>query len=697
MTKEGALHAARTVASSAGIIFLILVGNYLSFWFSATSPFAPRAVKCPATSPSNSELDNGILRMYPSLQEQTLPEEEIEWLKGRDAVARGAWKSYLDRANLEGFDVDKFVKSQNLPTVALAFSGGGSRALLVGAGVIRAMDDRIEDSVEKGTGGILQLSSYISGLSGGSFLIGSLYTTDFKTIDYLHDHVWKLDKDTFTPTGDGVVADFGVYYQFMRDMAHKARAGYPTTITDYWSRLVSVHTTDDEDYGVNLTMSKLGTFSNFQSYKTPFPVVVWNERLPTQRDLDEYANIWESSIFESGSWSPTIQGFVKTKYIGTYMDNGVPTKNKCTVGFDHFGYVVGISSSVFNQALQDLDRATNSKLLSPVIQFMTNKEVDAALVPNPFYGIEAVDNRTSTVKEVSLVDGGEDGQNIPIWPFLQPSREVDVIFATDSTVSFYEGGWPNGSSILSTARYAAFSGIGFPPTPPTEQEFLDLGLVNRTVFFGCERAPAGHVPYPLLVYIPNRYYSYPSNASTFRRVYPAEDSRPFLMNGFDIFATAGAQNPVPEDGQKGWAACVACSMISRSETDLRKLTPQCKKCLRDYCWSPTRIEALYESDEAIEADKKAVAAKPVERPALHPLVVDSINRRKTLPHAVPRILGEDGDEGDEQRRKEQMHWLLAGGLGLIAAGAFTLVGCGLLKKGKKKDAAAAGESRPLLG
>ncbi|KAJ1566306.1 Lysophospholipase 1 [Cladochytrium tenue] len=629
MPRENAVHTLRAAASAVGVIALLVIGNYMSFWFSATSPFAPRALRC------NPDSNEPGLRTYTSLDEQTLPPEEVAWLAGRNEVVADVWRDYLSRAGLKGFDIDAFLNKKKLPTVALAFSGGGDRALLVGGGVIRAMDDRIPESVERGTGGILQLSSYISGLSGGSFLIGSLYTTDFQTIDYIHDHVWKLTVDTFTPTGGDYVADFGVYDEFLRDVAHKARAGYPTTLTDYWARLVSIHTTPDRNHGVNVTMSGLGSYNNFKSFKAPFPVVVWNERLPGQKDLNDYSNIWESSIYESGSWSPTIQGFIKTKHLGTWMENGKPVDNKCTVGLDHFGYVVGISSSVFNQALQDLDKSTNNKLLSPVIQFLTHKQVDAALVPNPFYKMDSVDNLTSTVKAVSLVDGGEDGQNVPVWPFLQPARNVDVLFATDSTVSYYEGGWPNGSSLISSAKYSAFSGVGFPPIPATPEEFLEQGLVSRTVFFGCERAPAGRQPYPLLVYVPNRYYSYPSNASTFRRVYSPEESRPFLMNGFDILSAAGAQDPVPADGQQGWSACLACALVSRAERDLRRLTPQCRSCMQDYCWSPTKIAGLDDDDDAIgsDADADADAADGAEAALaaarqLHPRVARIIEERR---------------------------------------------------------------------
>ncbi|KAI8855236.1 acyl transferase/acyl hydrolase/lysophospholipase [Chytridium lagenaria] len=459
MGQAGAQGALGTAASVVGVIFLLILPIIRSVTFG---------------------LNNGK-------PNQSIMWQEKEWVEKRETKAREAWKRYLDNAGLEGFDVDAFVKKEKLPRVALAFSGGGSRALLVGAGVIKALDER--------TGGILQLSTYISGLSGGSFLIGSLFTTNFETT---------------------------------------------TTST------------------TTLKMSNLANETAFKNYETPYPVVVWNERVPGEKDVGFYANIWESTFFETGSWSPMISAFVKTEYLGTTIDKGIPT-GKCTKGFDSF-------------ALQDFDRAYKNRVLSPVIQYLSNKQVDSALVPNPFHKLPDVPKNTSNVRYVSLVDGGLDGQNVPIHPFLQPAREVDVIFATDSTVSYYEGGWPNGSSIISTAEYAAFT------------DFLDQGLVNRTVFFGCEKAgpeaPFGQ--WPLMVYIPNREHSFPSNASTFRRVYSRDVSTPFMMNGFDLIASGDAQMPVPKT-QKAWSACVACALVSRAlEED--EMTDQCRRCLRDYCW-----------------------------------------------------------------------------------------------------------------
>ena len=55
------------------------------------------------------------------------------------------------------------------PRVGLAFSGGGYRAMLTGAGVLSAMADN----------GLMNSSLYISGLSGGAWTVGTWALLNF--------------------------------------------------------------------------------------------------------------------------------------------------------------------------------------------------------------------------------------------------------------------------------------------------------------------------------------------------------------------------------------------------------------------------------------------------------------------------------------------------------------------------------------
>lgn len=146
----------------------------------APNGYAPAEVKCP---------DIPLLR-----DARNISAGEQEFLKKRHAVTDKALAQLLGRLGLKDFDVNGFLSSYS-PTVALAFSGGGYRAMLSGAGALKALDAR-----EKGTdgpgglGGLLQSSTYVAGLSGGSWLLGSVIVNNYTTISALQSRsdVWDL-------------------------------------------------------------------------------------------------------------------------------------------------------------------------------------------------------------------------------------------------------------------------------------------------------------------------------------------------------------------------------------------------------------------------------------------------------------------------------------------------------------------------
>ena len=80
---------------------------------------------------------------------------------------------YLKLANITDFDVDDFIgdlNETNYPVVGLSISGGGTQSGFGGLGIWQAYDDRYPPAVAARTGGITQLLSYLSGLSGGGAL-----------------------------------------------------------------------------------------------------------------------------------------------------------------------------------------------------------------------------------------------------------------------------------------------------------------------------------------------------------------------------------------------------------------------------------------------------------------------------------------------------------------------------------------------
>jgi lysophospholipase len=144
----------------------------------------------------------------------------------------------LGRLNISDFDAQAYIKQNArnvsaLPNIAVAVSGGGYRAMLNAAGAVAAFDSRTEDSTGPGQlGGILQSATYISGLSGGAWFVGSLYINNFTTVPALlkDDRVWQLENSILE--GPPPVSNY--YRQLVSVVRGKEDAGFNTSITDYW-------------------------------------------------------------------------------------------------------------------------------------------------------------------------------------------------------------------------------------------------------------------------------------------------------------------------------------------------------------------------------------------------------------------------------------------------------------------------------
>ena len=122
--------------------------------------YAPQTnVACPdATTP--------LLRVF-TPQTQSLHAQEVTYIKERESsVISSAWELWLGNGSAIGYNLSALVG--HYPRVGIAFSGGGLRAAQYGAGVVSALDARDTSAKAAGTGGLFQVSSYMTGLSGQS-------------------------------------------------------------------------------------------------------------------------------------------------------------------------------------------------------------------------------------------------------------------------------------------------------------------------------------------------------------------------------------------------------------------------------------------------------------------------------------------------------------------------------------------------
>lgn len=129
-----------------------------------------------------------------------------------------------------------------------------------------------------------------------------------------------------------------------------------------------------------------------------------------------------------------------------------------------------------------------------------------ASLPNPFASSTADEYDPPT--NLTLLDGSEMGQSLPLWTQIQPARQPQFIIAWDNDGDALPYGWNNGTNMYNTYTYATDLGIPFPIVPlPTT--FINRNYTFKPTFFGCDAnlTNTGDERSPIILYLGNAPYS----------------------------------------------------------------------------------------------------------------------------------------------------------------------------------------------
>jgi lysophospholipase len=168
-------------------------------------------------------------------------------------------KNFLKRMNIDGFDSDKYMDKvaqktyKDMPNIGIAFSGGGYRALLNGAGAMAAFDSRTPGALDKGgLGGLLQSATYVSGLSGGGWLVGSVFVNNFTSVEDLvnanlttgpQPGLWNFDRSIVEgPKSRWMGGMFSIaeyWVDIVQTVLKKRSSTFEVSVTDFWSRALA--------------------------------------------------------------------------------------------------------------------------------------------------------------------------------------------------------------------------------------------------------------------------------------------------------------------------------------------------------------------------------------------------------------------------------------------------------------------------
>lgn len=514
----------------------------------ALSPYAPVPGACPAT-PLNRAGDSisPKEKAYVSARRKQSNPALAKWIKSVDSC----------------FDVSDL---DCLPVVGLTASGGGYRALLNGAGVVQGFDGR--DSNFK-TSGLFQGLTYIAGLSGGGWLLSSIAGNNWPTVSNLYNTLWaqafsqSLLLPAETPVDQTLLVD---------DLAAKGAAGYPLTIVDPWGRLLSYQLLKGYDGGVATELSGLADLSNFTAHNVPFPiwtatgVATFDNECAPELNSTQY----EFSPYEFGSWDAGIKAFTQSKYIGTTQVNNKPT-GSCITKYDNQGFILGTSSNIWAEICAEF-APSNLTLEGELELLISEAKTDAstdnyAKYVNPWYKSPGSPYIASQ-PVLNLADGGLSDQNNPIWPFIQPERDVSVLIVSDNSADTSTN-LPDGLEIHQTYNQAVAHGLTKMPYVPTNTTILAEGLNTHATIFGC------HDPSKItLIWMPNvPYNGAPSNTSTEQLQYSRQESAEIIKNGNNI---------ATQNGDADWPLCLACAIM---EKKAKTLPDGCTACLKKYCYN----------------------------------------------------------------------------------------------------------------
>lgn len=537
------------------------------------SSYAPVPTTCPSSS---------LVRIATGLSDN-----EEAYRVARKAKADVALAAWLDKTN-PGFDTNC-----GLPTVALTSSGGGYRSLLIGAGLIQALDGR-DSNVS--TSGLYQGLTYHSALSGGSWLLSSFIASDDSTISSLVE-TWKpaFANGLFDPEGSNSSA---VFASINVDIAAKKAAGFKGTFADAWSRLLSLQLLPGDNFGVSNTLSKIAQLSSFVEHEIPYPII-------TAQNVDlsgtscvppANASVWEFTPFEFGTWDPLVAAFTPTAFLGSSLSAGFPvSSNSCITNYDNLGFILGTSSTLFQDPtlgaagsppvlLSNFCTVTGNSTATtdpvsaafvqdvlallteiPAITFASPADLFATW-PNPFFNLSSAP-LVSAQQNLAMVDGGESLQVNPIFPFLLPDRNVSVILVNDNdgdTAAIY----PNGAELRVTYEAALAAGLTRMPFVPTSDVFVAQNLTFAPVFFGCNDPTTATV-----VWIPNAPLTPAGGAiDTSQTQINVTKTESMIANGVAVMS---------QNDSKEWATCLGCAIMEGTGS---ALPDECVACFAQYCF-----------------------------------------------------------------------------------------------------------------
>lgn len=380
---------------------------------------------------------------------------EMEFLKKRAAYI----KSVLEKNNNK--------VPEKIPTVSIVCSGGGYRAMLYSLGALKGLKKA----------GILDLTTYLVGLSGSTWAIGTWLSSGLSLNAF---HEWlisnigyqlnDLDDEDFTLMGQVALTKYCL--------------GQPVGFVDLYGAFIANDLFDAfSDEKIMVHLSEQAQILNSGALPLPIYTAI------SGQDADTEYLWYEFTPYEVGaSW---LHAYVPTWAFGRKFKNGisVTTDPEQPMGtlLGTFGLAIGITvERMFSEA--NISEKMSSALLKSVIKKILTYYGDdrpiSAEYSNMVFGMPGY--IFSDKKNINLVDAGINC-NIPYVPVsgVRAERKADIMVFIDASAGQV------GAELKKVEAYAAYHKLPFPTIDYTE--------INKHAVsvFKCDDPQA-----PLVIYIP---------------------------------------------------------------------------------------------------------------------------------------------------------------------------------------------------
>ncbi|RGP76935.1 hypothetical protein FLONG3_5019 [Fusarium longipes] len=573
---------------------------------SGADPYVPVYTQCPRD-----------LRIRPA--RDGLSDEESSWRERRAKQMMPNLEDYLKLVNITDFNINRYMeklREDDVPIVGLSVSGGGTQSGMGGLGIWKAYDARSDAAIAARTGGLTQLLSYITGLSGGGAVtVALLAANNFTTTDNIQKST--NFSNSYASGPDGNQTEF--FNTIFENTGAKDEAGFPVSVADTFGQFWGTWLPEDKLFGNYSDIANNGTA--FAMGDAPMPIMSFAEVVPGKSpeigklmypglNTSELFNLtaYEVTPYEFGSWAGgRVQAFISTQYLGTSMSDGRPqNRSECVEGFDKLTFMQGTTTNAFtawfidsfygipvfakrwldkrqqvNPDINDIPIPSDQDD-NPLVQLvnqtasyfdLTFNQSLWATYPNPF---EDYNDDMKDVSELLLVDGSLTLESNPLRPLIIPERKLDLIIVYEAS-SDAPNSWVNGTNLINTARAASEGDIPFPRIPDVNT-IVAQNLSFQPTFFGCDARKET----PLLLWLPNSPWTGYTNYSYTQSEFTSGQLDVVFENAFQL-ATYG-NGSVDEN----WPACLACAAIKGS---LRRvnidLPEQCTECFKKHCWNGT--------------------------------------------------------------------------------------------------------------